>query len=275
LKVTSFGLTDRGRTRPVNEDQFLIAELAKALQVRQSSLNQPKVQYSSGRGYLFAVADGMGGHAGGQRASALAIDQIESFMLETLRQFVCCEGQDRKELPADLSEALGQADARVCAEARRHPELHGMGTTLTMAYSCENELFIVHVGDSRAYLLRAGVLHRLTHDHTMAQEMVRMGVLQAAEVAHHQWRHVITNAVGGNEPGVKVEVHKVRLEPGDCLLLCTDGLTEMVSDEEITALLQAAGEPREVCERLVARANERGGKDNITAVVARYDAAAA
>jgi protein phosphatase len=271
LVVRSFGLTDRGRVRPVNEDQFLIAVLAKALQVRQSSLAQPEIHYSNERGYLFAVADGMGGHAGGQQASALAIDTIERFMLDTLTQFQCCADNENYELPAELRGALGQADAKVCAEAQRHPELRGMGTTLTLAYSCQDELYAVHAGDSRCYLLRHGDLHQLTRDHTVAQEMAHMGFLSAGEVAHTQWRHVITNAVGGDEVGVKVDVHHLRLEPGDCLLLCSDGLTEMVPDEEITQLLQAEPEPRSACEKLVADANERGGKDNITVVVARYE----
>jgi protein phosphatase len=165
---------------------------------------------------------------------------------------------------------LQVADARVLREARHHPELRGMGTTLTLAYCHEGELFIAHVGDSRAYLLRGGRLYRLTRDHTLAAEMVRRGVIPAEEAAHHGFRHVITNVVGGSDPGVQVEVYKMSLNVGDRLLLCSDGLTDMVSDADLLPLLQQGDDPAAICERLIARANEAGGKDNVTAVVALF-----
>jgi protein phosphatase len=264
-------MTDVGRTRSSNEDQFVIAVLAKVLQIQQSSLGQPRVQYSKARGYLFAVADGMGGHAGGQRASALTVDFIESFLLDMLRHFVARDDKEQGELLAEFREAIGQADARVWTEAHRHPELSGMGTTVTLAYSFDDELYVVHVGDSRCYLMRGGELRQVTSDHTMAQEMVRLGYIQAAAALDNQWRHVITNVVGGSEPGVQVEAHHLRLESGDCLLLCSDGLTEMLSDDAITAVLETEPDPKRACECLVAQANERGGRDNITVIVGRYE----
>lgn len=271
LTVRSHGLTSPGQVRPTNEDQFLIAVLSKALQIKQTSLPQPKVQYGEERGFLCIVADGMGGHAAGEQASALAIDSIESFILGTLKWFFQLEGREGGELLKEFQQALGEADARLFEEARRHPELHGMGTTLTMTYSQDHELFVIHAGDSRCYLFRGNLLYRLTHDHTMVQEMVQQGVLQPEEVAHHRLRHVITNSVGGHEPGVRVEVHKLHLEAGDRVLLCSDGLTDMLTDEEIAAILQAEGEPAAACERLVAGANQHGGRDNITVVVSRYE----
>jgi protein phosphatase len=130
---------------------------------------------------------------------------------------------------------------------------------------------VAHVGDSRCYLLRRGLLYRLTHDHTLVAEMVRRGVIDAQEAAHCGYRHVITNVVGGSDPGVRVEVHKLPLEAGDTLLLCSDGLTEMVPDPEVLAVLQAEADPARACARLVSCANEHGGKDNVTVVVARFE----
>jgi len=273
LRVRSAGLTDPGKVRAGNEDQFLIAQLLKALEVKATSLPLPKFQKSEDQSYLFVVADGMGGHAGGQHASALAVSSVESFMLKTFKWFFACRGKEADELLAEFQSALGQANARVLSKAAEHPELRGMGTTLTLAYSLNDILFVAHVGDSRAYLQRGGALHRLTSDHTLVEDMVRIGTLRAEEAAQHRWRHVITNAVGGDSPDIKVEVHKLHLEAGDGLLLCSDGLTEMVSDEEIGRILADLNEPEKACKCLVDRANEAGGKDNISVILARYESA--
>lgn len=273
LTVTSFGLTDLGKVRKNNEDQFLIAVLLKALQVEQTSLPRPRIQHSTDRSYLFVVADGIGGHAGGEEASALAIDSVETFILDTFMWFAQCKGQDEDGVLADFKNALDQANARVLAEAVQRPELRGMGTTLTLAYSLNDVLFVAHVGDSRCYLCRQGILHRLTRDHTLVEEMVQNGTLKPEEAAQHRWRHVITNTVGGKSVPVKVELHKLQLEDGDRLLLCSDGLTEMLPGVEINRILQNAGEPEQACNWLVAGANEAGGKDNITVVVAHFHAA--
>jgi PPM family protein phosphatase len=273
LTVRSFGLTDPGTVRDTNEDQFLIGVLRKALEVQQTSLPQPKVQHAGDQGYLFVVADGMGGRAGGETASALAIDSVETFMLETLKWFFQFKGKEEDKVLAEFHSALGQANARVLTEAAKHPKLRGMGTTLTLAYSLNNLLFVAHVGDSRCYLCRQGILYRLTRDHTLVQDMVRAGALRAEEVAQHRLSHVITNVVGGESAEVKVEVHKVQLEAGDAVLLCSDGLTDMLPDEEIARILQAEIDPEPACRRLVGRANEEGGKDNITVMLARYESA--
>ena len=272
LNVKSFGQTDKGRVRPNNEDHFLIAELAKALQIRHSSLDQGGVQYSGPQGHLFLVADGVGGSAAGERASALAVNTVENYVLDTLNWCDTLTDDAHDRVLNKFREALCLADEKLCREATKQPELHGMGTTMTMAYRFDHELFVAHVGDSRGYLLRNGLLYRLTRDHTMVEEMVRLGLLKPEEAAGHGFRHVITNAIGGNSPGVNVEVHKVALEAGDRLLLCSDGLTEMVLDEEIVDVLAAEMEPKKACERLVNRANENGGNDNVTVVVAHFEA---
>jgi PPM family protein phosphatase len=273
LSVLSFGLTDAGKVRATNQDQFLIAVLLKALQVQQTSLPQPKVQHSSDQSHLFVVADGMGGHAGGEQASALALDSVETFILGTFKWFAQFKGAEQDQVLADFQSALGHANALVRAEAAERPELHGMGTTLTLAYSLNDVLFVAHVGDSRCYLCRHGFLYRLTRDHTLVEEMVRQGTLSAEEAAHHRWRHVITNAVGGNSSEVRVEVHKVQLEGGDRVLLCSDGLTEMLPEEEINHVLRTEAVPEQACRRLMTRANNAGGRDNITAVVVHFRAA--
>jgi protein phosphatase len=272
LAVRSFGLTHPGRARDRNEDQLLVAELVKALQVKHTSFPQPRVRRSNDRSYLFMVADGMGGHAGGERASALAIASVETFVLETFKWFARLRGKDQDRMLAEFRSALGQANARVLAESAEHPHLRGMGSTLTLAYVLNNELFVTHVGDSRCYLFRAGLLYRLTSDHTLVEEMVQRGLVSPEDAAHHRWRHVITNAVGGETSDIKVERHKVSLESGDAVLLCSDGLTGMVAEEEIARTLQDEPDPEPACRRLVDRANEAGGKDNITVVVARFEA---
>jgi protein phosphatase len=269
--VTSFGLTDPGLVRPSNEDQFLIARLTKALRIQQTSLPRSRIQYSDESGHLFVVADGMGGHQAGEQASALAVNAIEGFVLNTLKWFLHLKGAEGQTVLQEFHTALQQADARVIEEARRHPELWGMGTTLTMAYNLNRDLFIAHVGDSRCYLFQGGELHQLTHDHTLVQELVERGHLQPKEAAEHRLRHVITNVVGSTELGVRPEVHKVKLEPGDVMLLCSDGLNEMLSDEEIAATLRADPDVRHSCERLIAQAKEKGGRDNVTVVLARFD----
>src|SRR5262249_40279785 len=237
-----------------------------------TSLPQGRMQYGDERGYLMIVADGMGGHQAGERASALAVNAIEHFILNTLKWFFHLQGAEGQTVLTEFQTALPQTDARGIHQATQHPELWGMGRTVTMAYSLNRELFVVHVGDSRCYLFRQGELHQLTRDHTLVQELLSRGHIQPEEASQHHLRHVITNVIGGTEPGVQPELHKVHLEAGDVVLLCSDGLTEMVPDAEIVAVLQAEAEPRRACERLVAQANERGGRDNITVIVARYEA---
>ena len=271
LEVHSYGVTDRGRRRPTNEDHFLVAELTKAMHVRQTSLAAPPANGSSHRGHLFLVADGMGGHRAGEHASALAVTVIERFALNTLQWFLPLKAAQIDEVATDFQGAVEEADATIVAAGAHDAALRGMGTTLTLAYLYEAELVVVHVGDSRAYLFRAGALRQLTTDHTVVGEMVRRGEIGAAEARRHDLRHVITNVVGGNEAGVQAETHSVPVAAGDQLLLCSDGLTEMLSHAEITEVLRGEREPEAACSRLVSLANERGGKDNITVIVARFD----
>jgi serine/threonine protein phosphatase PrpC len=272
LAVDAAGKSDRGRVRGSNEDQFLVAELAKLLRIEQSTLPEPGTQLGNVHGHLFLVADGMGGHAGGEIASRIAASTIEECLLNSLKWFLRPQGEEGREVVEHLQGAVVEADARVLRAAKGRPELKGMGSTLTLALAVGRSLFIAHVGDSRAYLLRDGKLYRLTKDHTLINDLTARGDLLPGQDVSPRLRHVITNAIGGSDAGVRVEVLRAGLEPGDRLLLCTDGLTDLLDDEAITSMLAAHPKSATACEQLVDEANERGGHDNITAVVAAFTA---
>jgi PPM family protein phosphatase len=268
--VSSHGISEPGRVREHNEDQFVIAEIRRVMRIRQSSLAQPEALMGDRLGHLFVVADGMGGHQAGEYASALAVASVENIVLNTIGWLFRLRGEG---VLAEFQEAVRATDRWVIEAAQKAPELRGMGTTLTMAYVTDNVLYLAHVGDSRCYLFRNGQLERLTRDHTVVATLVSQGLISEEEAASHHMRNIITNAVGGDERGVTAEVHKHVLASGDVMLLCSDGLSEMLPDEAIAASLGAAQQsPDEVCRALVDQANAAGGTDNITAVVARFDA---
>jgi len=271
LELTAFGITHAGKVRETNEDQFVVAELSKRMKVWQASLSEPKLQVGEDRAHLLLVADGMGGHQAGERASAIAVAAIEQFTLNTFRWFFAPDSPGAQKVLAQFQAALSEADVKIFEEAAENPELQGMGTTLTMAFQLGAQLCIVHVGDSRAYLYRGGQLHQLTKDHTVVADLVRSGAIQPEQVASHPLRHVITNVVGGDRAGVKVEARSFEVQAGDRLLLCSDGLTEMVTDAAIAAALDAEAAPDVAAKALLQQANDRGGRDNITVVIARFD----
>jgi PPM family protein phosphatase len=270
LIANAFGATDKGRVRHTNQDQFIIATLTGSLWVEQSSFPQARVQCGGPQGHVFAVADGLGGHAGGEHASMVAVEAIENFLLSALGWLEKLEGHDAVVLD-ELKAALSRADQAVTAEARAKPEFASMGTTLTLACTIEDILYLAHAGDSRCYLRRNGRLHQLTHDHTIVGELVAAGIIQKEEARHHDLRHMVTNVVGGGTTGVQAEVHKLRLVPNDVVLLCSDGLTDALTPERIDAILEEKKDPRSACTQLVSAANDAGGPDNVTAVVARFD----
>ena len=271
LIVRSFGMTDRGQVRESNEDHFLIAELARTLHVQQTSLKQEESQSARHRGHVFIVADGMGGHVAGEVASALSLVSIEAFLLNSLKRFSTLKCTEESVVLKEFEAAVRQADARLFDEASQHPELIGMGTTLTMAFAIRRCLFIAHAGDSRCYVYSGGQLRQVTRDHTVVAELVRHGALTPEEASHHSYRNIVTNILGGTERGVHAEVQRLDLQAGDVVLLCSDGLSGMVSDEQIAAVLQEESDPEKACRRLLDAANANGGRDNITAIVARFD----
>jgi protein phosphatase len=199
----------------------------------------------------------------------VAVEAVEEFLLDTLKRFSNLQVGEAPNALEELKGALLHAEARLVAEAARHPEWRGMGTTLTLAFAVNWTLFIAHAGDSRCYVLSGGGLRQVTRDHRLTAELVRQGVLSPGGEARHPHRHVVTNLLRGREPGMRAELHRLDLLPGDILLLCSDGLTEMVPDDRIAAVLREEPDPRRACERLVAEANRHGGNDNITVIVAQ------
>lgn len=271
LAVRSFGLSHPGRVRTNNEDVFVVGELARALLVRHTNLPQPDEAHSSHRGHVFLVADGVGGNEAGEVASRLGADAVEDFLLNSFRRFAAIPSEDGQAALQELQAALRQADARLFHEVRRHPEWRGMATTLTLALAAGRRLYVAHAGDSRCYLYSGGALRQLTADHTLAADMVRSGLITRSQQEAHPWRHVVTNLLGGSEHGVRAEVHLLDLHAGDVLMLCSDGLSDMVPDETIRGVLSTEADPEAACRRLIAVANENGGADNATVVLARFD----
>jgi protein phosphatase len=271
VAVSFGGLTHPGQVRDRNEDHFLIARLAKSMEITATSLpHDGQSPFSEEEGYLIVVADGMGGAAAGERASALAVESIESFVQNTLKWFLHLGSREERVLYDELRESLQRADRTLFERAHSNPALHGMGTTLTMAYSVADDLYIVHAGDSRAYLLRDGELGQITSDHTVVQALVDAGMISADEARHHHRRHVVTNVVGGPREGVYAEIHKIQVHDGDVLLFCTDGLNDPVPDDRIAEILAGQADPQEAARSLLQLALDGGGPDNITTVIARY-----
>jgi len=263
--------THPGKVRPNNEDQFLVARLAKSMQVCKSSLPDNGARlFSEEVGYLMVVADGMGGAAAGEHASALAVATVEDFALNTLKWFLHLGAAEEHALLAELRAGLEQADRAVIDRARSDPRLHGMGTTLTMAYSVGTDLYIVHAGDTRAYIFHDGELQQVTTDHTLVQLLKDHGGLSAEDARRHKRRNVVTNVIGGPSAGVHSEVHKLGMADGDILLLCSDGLSEPVGDDAIAAALAEYAEPEAASQALIDLALAKGAPDNVTAVVVKY-----
>ncbi|QEH33248.1 Serine/threonine phosphatase stp [Aquisphaera giovannonii] len=270
-EVSFAGATHPGRIRERNEDQYLIAKLAKSMRICGSSLPEAEtIKFSDEEGYLLMVADGMGGVAGGKEASTLAVRTVESFVLDAVKWFLHGDGHEQSALSAELRHALQRADRDILQKAEMEPRLHGMGTTLTVAYSVGDDMFIAHAGDSRAYLYRGGHLERMTSDHTLVQLLVDHGELSPEDAKEHPRRHVITNVVGGPSPGVQVDIQRRKLHDGDLVLLCSDGLTEEVPEPEIASALADCRDLNATVHRLIEATLARGAKDNVTVVVARY-----
>ena len=227
MRVTAAAATDVGLVREGNEDSYLT------------------------EGPLFAVADGMGGHRGGEVASQLAVETLEKLF---------------KEGAGDLPDQVQEANRVVFERSVLDRKVAGMGTTLTAALVEGDRVRLAHVGDSRAYLLRDGTLRLLTEDHTLVHRMVSEGEISKEEAETHPQRSVLTRALGVDTV-VDVDDDSLQVRPGDRLLLCTDGLTSMVSEDEIEDVLRTVPDPREAAQRLVRMANEAGGVDNTTVVI--------
>lgn len=263
------GKTDIGRVRKRNEDQFLIADLTKNLRVVQTSLTGAHIGWTAGtKGHLLVVADGMGGIAGGEIASGLAVETISWYVAKTMPWFFRYQDGRERELEKELVHAIEACDQSV-AEAAAGSRFGHMGTTLTMAYVLWPRVYVVHAGDSRCYLHRDGKLARMTKDHTVAQRAIDEGLLTEEQAKSSVLGNTLWNCIGGGTEGVSPDVYHASLEAGDELLLCTDGLTRRLTDAHIADILKRSSTPEVAVGALVASANEAGGEDNITAIVAR------
>lgn len=262
--VHVFGRTDVGRTREHNEDAFAVADLT----ANRATLHPDVRTHISGeRGSLFMVADGMGGAAAGEIASAMAVDVV---LRELERHWINASRSDREAFAQALKRATASANAEINAFATQHPEYRGMGTTATIAGLLGDTLYLSQVGDSRAYLIREGVARQLTKDQSLMQRLIEAGELTEEEAEHSERRNIILQALGP-EQSVKVDLTHQVVRRGDVLVLCSDGLSGQVGKDEIARVVSEEHDLVAVCKRLVDRANENGGPDNITVIAARFD----
>ena len=264
IRVEVFAKSDLGRTRDHNEDKFLVADLTK----KSASLLPEVRRHDIGpRGTLLVVADGMGGAAAGEVASAMATDTIYAHLMKTWNTE---DEVTPQRFAYRLKEAVEVANASIHAHAKAHPEVRGMGTTTTAAGVLNDHLYLTQVGDSRAYLIRGGEAHQLTKDQSLMQRLVEAGELTEEEAAQSERRNIILQALGP-DPKVKVDLTHQEVRRGDILVLCSDGLSGQVKKDEIAKIVTAAPNLSSACDQLIALANERGGPDNITVVIARFD----
>lgn len=274
LLIEASGRSDRGRQRDRNEDLFLVATFQRSMLVHDADARTADRGWFAGTGIgtLLMVADGMGGEGDGDIASRIAVQTIAGYILNvmpwvTMERERAGQSMSLPGLRDQLAAAVTEGDSRVKSEAAKPNVSSRMGTTLTLAYVMWPVLYVAHVGDSRCYLHREGKLQQLTTDHTVAQQMKERGVPEAQ--VREEWHHVLWNVLGGTEQVAIPQILKVDLRPADELLLCTDGLTKHVSDLEILLALQSRSTTQQTCQWLIDRANERGGSDNITVIVAR------
>jgi PPM family protein phosphatase len=249
VEVKTAGLTHVGRQRQHNEDSFLVENTAR----------------------LFLVADGMGGHAAGEIASRIAVDSISEFILHTKEDdgtWPHAYDEQFKRSTNRLMAAVRMANTRVLEAMRKDARLRGMGTTVVAAIADGDVMSFAHVGDSRAYLIRDNALTRITNDHSWVFEQVQAGMLTEAEAEKHPLRNVITRALGGALQ-VNPDASEIHAKPGDMFLLCSDGLTGMVPEDEILRIVAENADPVVACQKLIDEANERGGLDNITAILVK------
>jgi serine/threonine protein phosphatase PrpC len=249
MNIDSFGLTDIGKVRKVNEDQFAIAPLGEAAQ-------------------LFVIADGVGGRPGGELASESAVASLLEYVDEAAASFRALDVDQEHEFLASLEAAVQRAHEKILRDYQSTGK--GPATTLTMIALSWPRAYVVHVGDSRAYYLRGARLRQITRDQTTGEYMVDVGAWSEEQAARAKVAGNLTSALGGSE--MKPSVGLIDLEPGDVLLLCTDGLTKHVSDERIAEVLGRTSNAEAMCRELVRGALDAGGTDNVTVLVARMGA---
>jgi protein phosphatase len=266
VSATFHARTDLGRTREHNEDAFLLADLTTG----KSSFHSGVVTSPVGpKGVLFLVADGMGGAAAGELASAMAADLIFGHLAGTWSKE---EETTPERFMLRLREAVNLANLQIHSYAREHAEVRGMGTTATVAGLLDSTLYLAQVGDSRAYIVRQGKATQITKDQSLTQRLVDAGELTEEEAEASVRRNIILQALGP-DPKIRVELTRQPVSRGDILVLCSDGLSSQVKREEIADLVSRQSDLEAVSKELIGLANSRGGPDNITVVLARFEGA--
>lgn len=267
VPIDSFGLTDIGKVREINEDQFVIATLRKSVRLRHTSLTDTSLmaRLAGVESTLFVIADGVGGRPGGELASTSAVSALLEYVDEAVVAYHSLDVDSEHDFLARLEGSVQRAHQRILEEYASAGK--GPATTLTMVTLTWPRAYLVHVGDSRAYYLRKGTLRQLTRDQTTGEYMVDVGAWTEEQAARAKVGANLTSALGGQE--MTPVVGLIDLEPGDVLLLCTDGLTKHVADPQIAAVLSGTGSAEAMCHELVRTALEFGGSDNVTVIVAK------
>lgn len=268
LKLDAFGMTDRGKVRENNEDNFLIVEIRKSVNITHSSLSDETLanKFGAGSAHLYAVADGVGGGPSGEQASEGTLNALLRYASDT----VGCFNSYRHSKENDLIDKL-EATVQGVHDNLRNDQIDKWGkapaTTLTMLLLIWPRAYLIHVGDSRAYVKRGDRVQQLTRDQTFGNYMVNVGVWTEEQAAASKPGATLSSAVGGSE--LKPVVGLIDLDPGDSLLLCTDGLTRYADDDLVASVMRQHDGAEAMCRRLVDHALEQGGKDNITVIVVR------
>jgi serine/threonine protein phosphatase PrpC len=272
--VDAFGMTDVGKKRKENQDQFLIASLHKLLKVHQSSLPVDGITplVTESRGYLFVVADGVAGRPDGAVASGTAVRTIAHYVTHLTDLYRRLDSDKEAVFLAELEASVWKSHEVLRAQGDRDYDGRGGATTLTMVAVLWPRAYLVQVGDSRCYRLRGGKLERISRDQTVAQELLDSGALTETEAHRSPFKSVLASAVGGKDAVPETQASDCRWE--DVMLLCSDGLTRHVTEDEIELELQNIQSSEASCRRLIALALERGGEDNVTVVISRLRPAA-
>jgi protein phosphatase len=271
VQVDLAALSHPGKVRPNNEDHYLVARFDRSMNALLTNLSAGRIPDRYGEtAYGILVADGMGGEAGGEVASEMAITSLVDLVLQTPDWIMRLDTESAREVLKRMDQRIARVEGALVDKARFDPSLMGMGTTITVVCGIGADLLIGHVGDSRAYLFRHGRLHRLTRDHTVAQALADAGAIDPEAVDSHPMHHILTHVIGTKGGKAQAELGVLQLKDGDEILLCTDGLTDMVTDEAIAAALVRGKKSADVCESLIEMALEGGGRDNVTVALARY-----
>lgn len=272
LDVDLGAISHQGHVREKNEDSYLVMRFGRSLENLLTNVEEDLLEQSYFmNGYGMLVADGMGGMAGGEVASRLALRKLIELIVDTSDWTLALQRQqDVMTVLERMTERFLQIDEILRTEAHHDETLRGMGTTLTVAGAVGSNLIIGHVGDSRAYVLHGDNLKQLTTDHTLAQALIDAGVASRDDPASRSMRHVLTAAVGSLGEQFDPQVQRFKLSAGDKLLLCTDGLTEMVEDTTIAQVLREAKSAQSACQDLVDLSLSAGGTDNVTVVLAHF-----